>query len=55
MRDAGDKNIYFLDGATLLGEDFDECTVDGVHPTDLGFARMAKNILPKIKEILKLK
>ncbi|MEA3462184.1 MAG: SGNH/GDSL hydrolase family protein, partial [Bacteroidota bacterium] len=38
---AGDKNIYFLDGSTMLGDDYDECTVDGVHPTDLGSFRIA--------------
>ncbi len=51
----GDSNIYFLDGATLLGNDYDECTVDGVHPTDLGFLRIANAIEPVIREILGLK
>lgn len=49
---AGDKNIYFLDGSTLLGEDAKECAVDGVHQTDLGFYRMAKNMEPTIRAIL---
>ena len=49
----GDKNLYFLDGSTLLGKDFDECTVDGVHPTDLGFMRMADKIEPVLKKILR--
>ena len=49
---AGDKNVYFLDGGTLLGEHAEECTVDGVHPTDLGFMRMAKGIEPVLREIL---
>ncbi len=40
----GDKNIYFIDGGELLGEDFWECTVDGIHPTDLGFYRIAENL-----------
>lgn len=53
-RKAGDKNIYFLNGGTLLGEDAHECTVDGTHPTDLGFLKMAKGIKPVIREILKL-
>jgi hypothetical protein len=51
-RAAGDANIHFLDGARLLGGDFDECTVDGVHPTDLGFWRMAKGLEPVLKDIL---
>ncbi|HEY3418112.1 MAG TPA: SGNH/GDSL hydrolase family protein, partial [Armatimonadota bacterium] len=41
LRQTGDAHLHFLDGAPLLGEDFDECTVDGVHPTDLGFLRIA--------------
>lgn len=38
---AGDKNLFFLDGSDILGEDYDECTVDGVHPSDLGSKRIA--------------
>jgi GDSL-like Lipase/Acylhydrolase family/N-terminus of Esterase_SGNH_hydro-type len=49
---AGDKNIYFIDAESFQGEDFWECTVDGVHPTDLGFYRMAENLLPEIKKYL---
>ncbi|OGV50571.1 MAG: hypothetical protein A2X49_12250 [Lentisphaerae bacterium GWF2_52_8] len=49
---AGDKNIYFLDGDCLLERDYDECTVDGVHPNDLGFYRMAKNMAPTIRKIV---
>ena len=51
-RKKGDKNLYFLDGATLLASAADECTVDGVHPTDLGFMRMAEGIEPVIRSIL---
>ena len=49
---AGDANIYFLDGDSLLGESADECTVDGVHPTDLGFMKLAESIEPVMKRIL---
>ena len=52
LRGAGDRNIYFLDGSTLLGKDYWECTVDNVHPTDLGFFRMADGIGRVIKRIL---
>jgi hypothetical protein len=52
-RAAGDRNICFLDGGGLLGRDFHECTVDGVHPTDLGFWRIAKGLEPVLKHILK--
>lgn len=50
----GDKNVYFIDGRTLFdGEFSDCCTVDGCHPNDLGFFRMANVIGKKIAEILK--
>lgn len=39
---AGDKNVYYVDGERLFGGDCrDACTVDGCHPNDLGFYRMA--------------
>ena len=49
---AGDENIYFLDGSKVLGDDYFECTVDGVHPTDLGSQRIADALLPAIMGIL---
>ena len=52
LRDGGDSRIFFLDGADLLGEDGDECTVDGIHPNDLGFKQMADRLFPVIKRIL---
>jgi len=54
LRKAGDDRIFFLDGSTLLGEDWWECTVAGVHPNDLGFFRMAEAMAKKIREILLL-
>lgn len=49
----GDKNIYFVDGETLFGtQDRDACTVDGCHPNDLGFMRMAEHICPAIEKAL---
>lgn len=53
-RAAGDRAIEFFDGLTLLGDDWDECTVDGSHPTDLGFARMAYGLEPAFRRMLKL-
>lgn len=50
---AGDRRVFFLDGGRLLGRDFDECTVDGVHPTDLGFMRIADGLTPVIRRILR--
>lgn len=50
---AGDKNVYFLDGETFYGDtDRHCCSIDGIHPNDLGFYRMAQVIEPKIREIL---
>lgn len=51
-RRRGDPNIHFIDGSRLLGDDFDACTVDGVHPTDLGFQRMAEGIHAVIAPLL---
>lgn len=54
FKDKGDDNIFFIDGVTLLGEHFEEMTVDGVHPTDLGFLKMAEGLSPILKTILML-
>ena len=41
----GDKNVYFIGGEELFaGDGWDSCTVDGTHPNDLGFYRMAMRI-----------
>lgn len=52
LRQAGDANVYFYDGGELFGRDFPECTVDGSHPTDLGFQRMADRLTPILADIL---
>ena len=50
----GDKKVAFVDGHTLFQkEDRDGCTVDGAHPNDLGFYRMAETIAPVLKKLLK--
>lgn len=47
----GDSNVYFIDGAELFaGEDWDACTVDGTHPNDLGFFRMAQRIETELRK-----
>lgn len=44
-RAAGDKNVYYIDGQGLFrGPDEELCTVEGTHPTDLGFMKMAEAI-----------
>jgi lysophospholipase L1-like esterase len=50
---AGDKQLYFLDGSDFLGKDYSECSVDGAHPNDLGFYRIAEALEPVIRNILK--
>lgn len=53
-RKRGDRNVCFIDGETLFGRKMrDACTVDGIHPNDLGFYRMYKRILPALRKILK--
>ena len=49
----GDKNVYLINGSKFFeGLNADECTVDGVHPTDLGFHRMSVIIGDLLKKVL---
>lgn len=49
----GDKNVYFIDGETLWGEElWDCCTMDKTHPNDLGHLKMAQGIMPMIGKII---
>ncbi len=49
---AGDKNVYLVTGPELLAISGDDGTVDGCHPTDLGFYSMAKALCGLLKELL---
>lgn len=50
---AGDTRVQMIDGSTLFGDtDRELCTVDGCHPTDLGFLRMADAITPVLRSML---
>ena len=49
---SGDHHIYYLKADKLIGPD-KEATVDGVHLTDLGFLRMAENLYPVIRKLVK--
>lgn len=41
----GDKNVYYIDGDGICrGADEDCCSVDGTHPNDIGFMKMADSI-----------
>ena len=49
----GDKNVYFIDGETLFGEENrDLCTVDATHPNDIGHMRMADGISRVLAKLL---
>ncbi len=50
---AGDKNLTLVDGLALMGPGEVDGTVDGVHPNDLGFQRMAERLAPTVSAILK--
>jgi hypothetical protein len=43
--------VYYLEGANLLGDD-GEATVDGSHPTDLGFTRQAAEFERVLRPVL---
>ena len=47
-----DKNVYIIEGKKLMEMAGDEGTVDNCHPTDLGFASMAKAIGDVLEKIL---
>lgn len=48
---AGYADVLLAPGAALLGSD-GEATVDGVHPTDMGFHRMADALEPYVRRAL---
>lgn len=49
----GDENVYFLSGKKFYeGKNRWNYSVDGVHPTDFGFHRMAAEIYKEIAKIL---
>ena len=46
--------MYFIDGERLFkDENRDACTVDGCHPNDAGFVRMAEVIGFTVDKILR--
>jgi len=49
----GVKNLHYLPGETLLGTDGED-TVDGSHPTDLGFVHQADAMQKTLANLLKL-
>lgn len=51
-RAAGDKNVYFIDGPTLMALCKEDGLVDDGHPNDFGFASMAKAIGDTLEQII---
>lgn len=52
-RAQGDTNVYYIDGAGVFRNHYvDMCTVDGCHPTDLGFALIADAIGDELRRAL---
>lgn len=53
-RSLGDQNVYFIDGERLfMNSNRDACTVDGCHPNDAGFVRIAEVVADTIDCILR--
>jgi len=53
LQSEGVKHLHYLSGDRLLGDDRDNlATVDGSHPTDLGFMRQADAFYEVLKSIL---
>lgn len=48
----GDENVYYIPGWELCGICGGEGTVDGTHPTDLGFYSMYVRLADEIKSII---
>ena len=49
--DRGDTNVYFIDGPTLMAIAKGDGTIDGCHPTDLGYYSMASAITEVLEKI----
>ncbi|MDR6551888.1 SGNH/GDSL hydrolase family protein [Paenibacillus qinlingensis] len=51
---AGDEFVHFIDGERFFGEtNRESCTIEGCHPNDLGFMRMAEVIYPDLGDMLR--
>ena len=51
LAERGITKLHYIPGRTLLGND-GEATVDGTHPTDLGFHRFAAALEPVLRRVL---
>lgn len=50
---AGDAHVAFADGQAYFGPaDREECTIEGCHPNDVGFMRMATAVYPVLRQLM---
>ena len=53
-RKNGDENVYFIPSASLMELCEDNGTVDGCHPTDLGFKSMANAVIKVLDNVFEV-
>lgn len=52
-RESGDRRIWYIDGESFfLGKTENDCTIDTVHPNDMGYSLMADGFECTIRHIL---
>jgi len=51
---SGDRHIQIVEGTDLLGPSDADGYVDGTHPNDLGFQRIAERLAPRLRKLLGL-
>lgn len=52
-RAEGDRRVWYIDGESFFsGPDECECTLDGIHPNDIGMLKMADNVHRVLLRIL---
>ena len=49
---AGDRHLQLVEGTDLLGPEQGDGLVDGTHPNDLGFQRMATGLAARLRKFL---
>ena len=54
---SGDDRVFFVDGRSHFAACRDRyaCTVDGVHPNDLGMYYMARSVTDALKDLMGMK
>lgn len=52
-RAEGDKLVWYIDGESFFsGPDESECTIDGIHPNDIGMLKMADSVYQTLLRVL---